>query len=111
HGQIAERFCHRAKKFQARCLYPAACLRVRRVRRNFPERLEAAEMIDSQDAHALESRAESCDPPREAIALHPIPTIRRIAPALSFVTERIRGHAADRSRRTVRCEIEIIRPG
>src|ERR1700676_5629291 len=64
-------------------------------RRYLPELRKSAEMIEANVVEIVRDPAHPLDPPRISLRLHNVPAIKRMAPALAVLTEKIRRHASD----------------
>src|SRR6195256_5332268 len=64
-------------------------------RRNLPVLRKSAEMIEANVVKIMRDPAHTVDPPRISPRLHHVPAIKRMAPALAVLTEKIRRHAGD----------------
>src|SRR3979490_1124409 len=60
---------------------------------NLPVLRKSAEMIDANVVKTMRDPSHAVDPPRISLRLHHVPAIKRMAPALAVLTEKIRRHA------------------
>src|ERR1700694_1881092 len=63
--------------------------------RNFPVLRKSAEMIEADVVKIVRDPAHTVDPPRISVRLHHVPTIKRMAPALAVLAEKIGRHTGD----------------
>ena len=80
--QAAQLVLHGAEKFSAGAGHPFAGFRGRRSRRYVPGGRERAEMIQADQVHVSQQRAESVDPPGIAGPAMRLPVVDRVAPEL-----------------------------
>ena len=74
---------------------PPAIHRSRFVSGNFPVGFESAEMVEANDVAHVEHPAHALDPPIVTTGLEHIPSIERIAPALSGLAEEVGRNTSD----------------
>ncbi len=79
-------------------------LRRRRARGDLPVRLERTEVIDPHQIEPAQLRPQPVEPPAEAVSLHRVPVVQRIAPQLAVGVEVVGRHAGDGQRLAVRVE-------
>src|SRR5208337_2884543 len=63
--------------------------------RNLPALRKPAKMIETDVVEIVREPAHAVDPPRISLLPHHVPAIKRIAPALAVLAEKIRRHAGD----------------
>ena len=78
------------------------------LRGNHPVRLESPEMIDPQNVHDGEHRADPVRPPRISPRSHLIPSINGVAPVLARSREIVGRDAGNNGRRALLVEMEQI---
>src|SRR5208282_6183909 len=94
-GQAAEGFAELVKQIVPWTIDPAAVGGTRIGRRNLPELVEAAKVIEPNVIAVAGRPAQPAHPPFVAPGLHHIPAVKRVAPTLTSLAEKIRGHAGD----------------
>src|SRR4051812_16065476 len=72
-----------------RAIHPASVNRCVLVRRNFPELLEAAEVVQPNAATGFRGPAQAMGPPFVSSVAHHIPVIQGISPTLARLAEGI----------------------
>src|SRR3954454_23429553 len=85
-----------------------SCLRGLGLRRNGPERFEAAEMIDPHDVEQAQLRFQALEPPCVSGLGQALPVINWVAPELTLRRKIIRGYARDIARSLARVEQKCI---
>ena len=93
--QATERLAKFLEQVVTRAIHPAAVDGGGIGCRNFPELVEAAEMIEPHVIAISRRPAQALDPPGIASGLHRVPAVKRIAPALPGLAEKIWGDAGD----------------
>jgi hypothetical protein len=94
-GKGTEGFLCCTKKFLTWSRRPVSMNSGGFFRGNFPVGGKAAEVVDPNNIVEFKRAAESFDPPSEAIFLMNVPTIKRIAPALTCSAEVVWGDTGD----------------
>src|SRR5215472_8472151 len=79
------------------------------VRRNFPELVESAEVIEADVVAMLRRPAQALNPPFISGLLHYVPTVQRIAPALPRLAKEIRRNAGHHLRLKIVVKAEKVR--
>src|ERR1051326_2292963 len=100
-ANVAERVANRIEECFAGAGHPASVHRRLFVRRHFPIRGEAAEVIEADDVGESKCRAHPRRPPAEAAVAHQVPSIERIAPTLAGLAEVVGWDAGDDGRLSV----------
>ncbi len=93
--QLQQLALHRLKKLRSRTLHPAAFLCRARAGGHFPERLEAAKVVQPHQVEQLERSANPLDPPAMPRRRRYIPAVKWIAPKLSGDAEVIRRNSGN----------------
>ena len=88
--QLAELLANRFEQFPARRRNPLTALGSLIASGNLPARSETAEVVHAGDIDHGQRRAHTLDPPLEAVVLHALPVVKRIAPELSGFAEIVR---------------------
>ena len=87
---------------------PLSALRCRVAERDRPVRLEASEMIYPHHVAHLRRERDPPQPPAVAVRLELVPPVKRVAPELSVVAERVRRAARDRNRFQIGVKVEVL---
>jgi len=96
--QSAQFFFHRIEKISARTRHPLSGLGSRRTGWYVPRGAKTAEVIQTDDIHKSEKRAEAIDAPAIAALPQAFPVVDGVTPELPLRAEVIRRHAGDKSR-------------
>src|SRR5580658_1897074 len=91
--QSPQRLAQLLKQVVPRTIHPLAVHRGWIGRRNLPELVEPAEVVEPDVIAVSRRPAQSLHPPLITLRLHHIPAVKRIPPALSGLAEEIRRHA------------------
>ena len=65
--------------------------------------------VDADDVEVLSRRAQTAHPPGEAILLHALPVVDRVAPILPVFAESVGRAAGDAARASGSSELEVLR--
>ena len=106
--QAAQSFAKFVEEIIPRAIDPSSVDRGRIVRRNLPELIEAAEVIEANVVAIARRPAQPVDPPTVPALLQHVPTIERAAPALSCLAEKIRRHSGNHFRIEICIEAKQI---
>src|ERR1035438_2654352 len=94
-GQPSESLAQLVKQVIPRTIHPPSIDRCRIRRRNLPELIEAAEVIETDEVAVSCCPAQALNPPFISPCFHHIPAVKGIAPALPRLAEEVRWHAGD----------------
>ena len=73
-----------------------------------PVALKAAEVVDADHVVELLGAVDAADPPAEAVALHCVPVVERVAPELAVLCEGIGRHAGHLAGHALAVELEVF---
>src|SRR5258708_38938616 len=90
--QAAQGFPNGVEEIVTRTIHPGTIDRGWVGSRNFPEPIEAPKMIEPDVVAVARCPSQTLDPPFVARGFQPVPTVKRVAPALSSLAEKIRRH-------------------
>ena len=105
----AEGFIYRGKELRSRALHPSALHGGRSVSGNFPEGLQASEVVNPHSVNEGEQTAKPLYPPAVSVLLHPLPAVLGIAPQLTLLAEVVGGAAGYCMGRTVIIQVKVLR--
>src|SRR5580698_673598 len=93
--QAPECLAQLVEQVVSRTIHPAAIHRGRLGRRNFPELIEPAKMIEPDVVAGPRRPAQPLHPPLITMTFHHIPSVKRIPPTLTSLAEEIWRNTGD----------------